>query len=246
MRLLFAEDDRPLRASITRGLQEAAYEVEQAATGSAALTLAEQGPWDAVILDVLLPGMSGVDVCRAIRARGDRVPILMLTALDAVEHRIAGLDAGADDYLTKPFDFGELLARLRALTRRSSDTVTSLIVVGDLMIDTDRHTVRRGEREITLTATEFAFLLLLARHAGKVVSRAELLAQVWDDPKNTYSNIIDVYASRVRRKVDDGEAAPMFTTLRGTGFILQAGAAPAASAPPVKGVTKRRGVRRGD
>ena len=246
MRLLFAEDDRPLRASITRGLQEAAYTVEQAATGTAALGLSEQGPWDAIILDVLLPGLNGVDVCRAIRGRGDRVPILMLTALDAVEHRIAGLDAGADDYLTKPFDFGELLARLRALTRRSTDSVTPIVVVGDLVIDTERHTVRRGEREMTLTATEFAFLLLLARHAGKVVSRAELMAQVWDDTKNTYSNIIDVYASRVRRKLDDGESTPMFTTLRGTGFILQAAAAPVTAALSTKGVARRRGARRID
>ena len=242
MRLLFAEDDRPLRASITRGLQEAAYDVEQAATGTAALALVEHGPWDAIILDVLLPGVTGVDVCRAIRARGDRVPILMLTALDAVEHRIAGLDAGADDYLTKPFDFGELLARLRALTRRSSDSVTPVVVVGDLVIDIDRRRVRRGERDITLTATEFAFLLLLAKHAGKVVSRAELMAQVWDDPKNTYSNIIDVYASRIRRKVDEGETTRMFTTLRGMGFILQP--AVPSSAGPV-GV-RRRGARRSD
>ncbi|MES3033783.1 MAG: response regulator transcription factor [Gemmatimonadota bacterium] len=245
MRLLLAEDDRPLRTSITRGLREAHYDVEQAPTGSAALGLAEQGPWDAIILDVLLPGVSGVDVCRTIRARGDRVPILMLTALDAVEHRIAGLDAGADDYLTKPFDFGELLARLRALTRRSADAVTAVVVVGDLVIDTDRHSVRRGEREIALTATEFAFLLLLARQAGKVVSRADLMAQVWDDPKNTYSNIIDVYASRIRRKLDEGEVVPMFTTLRGTGFILQppphAAAATAATRTP-----RRRGARRTD
>ncbi len=245
MRLLFAEDDRALRTSLTRGLREAAYEVEQAATGTAALALAEQGAWDAIVLDVLLPGMSGVDVCRAIRARGDRVPILMLTALDAVEHRIAGLDAGADDYLTKPFDFGELLARLRALTRRSSDSVTPVIVVGDLVIDIERHSVRRGTREITLTGTEFSFLLLLARHAGRVVTRAELMAQVWDDPKNTYSNVIDVYASRLRRKLDDGEAEPMFTTLRGTGFILQAPVMPAAAPAPRLG-QRRRGARRGD
>lgn len=248
MRLLFAEDDRPFRTSLTRGLREAHYDVEQASTGTAALGLAEQGPWNAIILDLLLPGMSGVDVCRAIRARGDRVPILMLTALDAVEHRIAGLDAGADDYLTKPFDFGELLARLRALTRRGSDTVTAVVVVGELMIDTDRHTVRRGERDITLTATEFAFLLLLARQAGKVVSRADLMAQVWDDPKNTYSNIIDVYASRIRRKLDEGEAVAMFTTLRGTGFILQPQPAPLATpAPaPTPRNPRQRGARRTD
>ncbi len=243
MRLLFAEDDRPLRTSIVRGLREAAYEVEQAATGPNALALSESGPYDAVILDVLLPGMSGVDVCRAIRTRGDRVPILMLTALDAVEHRIAGLDAGADDYLTKPFDFGELLARLRALTRRSTDTLTPVIVVGDLVIDSERHSVRRGTREITLTATEFAFLFYLAKSAGRVVNRANLMAHVWEDHRNTYSNIIDVYASRLRRKIDDGEAVPLFTTLRGTGFMLQNAA---AATPAIARPTKRRTTRRAD
>jgi two-component system copper resistance phosphate regulon response regulator CusR len=248
MRLLIAEDDRPLRTSIVRGLREASYDVEQAATGPAALAvLAESGPWDVIILDVLLPGASGIDVCRAIRARGDRAPILMLTALDAVEHRIAGLDAGADDYLTKPFDFGELLARLRALTRRSSDTLTPTVVVGDLVIDTDRHSVRRGTRDIALTATEFAFLLYLARNAGRVVSRADLMSNVWEDHRNTYSNIIDVYASRIRRKIDEGEAVALFTTMRGTGFVLQV-PAPAAAAvvTPAPRAPKRKTSRRAD
>jgi two-component system copper resistance phosphate regulon response regulator CusR len=250
MRLLLAEDDRSLRTSIVRGLREVAYDVEPAATGTTALALAEVGPFDAVILDVLLPGLSGIEVCRAIRMRGDRVPILMLTALDAVEHRIAGLDAGADDYLTKPFDFGELLARLRALTRRSADALTSQLVIGDLEIDTTRHVVRRGDRDISLTAKEFALLLHLARHAGRVVSRADLMAHVWDDSRTTYSNIIDVYASRLRRKIDDGEAVTLFTTLRGTGFMLQVpptnapgGAAPrAATARP----TRKRAAPRTD
>jgi DNA-binding response OmpR family regulator len=245
MRLLFAEDDRPLRTSIARGLREASYDVELATTGTNALTLSEAGPFDAVILDVLLPGMSGVDVCRAIRARGDRVPILMLTALDAVQHRIAGLDAGADDYLTKPFDFGELLARLRALTRRGADTLTPAVVVGDLVIDIDRHTVRRGAREIVLTATEFAFLLHLAKNAGRVVSRADLMAHVWEDHRNTYSNIIDVYASRIRRKIDEGEEMTLFTTLRGTGFLLQQPMPVTRAATPARAV-KRRTTRRAD
>ncbi len=222
MRLMFAEDDRQLRTSIVRGLREAAYTVEQAATGPQAQQLAETKVFDAIILDVLLPDVSGIEICRSIRERGDRVPILMLTALDSVEQRIAGLDAGADDYLTKPFDFGELLARLRALTRRHSDTLQPLITVGDLVIDTKRHAVRRGEREITLTAKEFAFLLYLARNAGRVVSRAELMTHVWEDSKGTFSNIIDVYASRVRRKIDEGEELPLFTTLRGSGFVLEA------------------------
>ena len=242
MRLLLAEDDRPLRTSIVRGLREASYEVEPAATGAAALSLAGSGPYDALILDVLLPGLSGIEVCRAVRERGDRVPILMLTALDAAEQRIAGLDAGADDYLTKPFDFGELLARLRALTRRSHDALTSQYVVGDLVIDLARHAVRRGEREIALTATEFAFLAYLAKHVGRVVSRADLMAHVWEETRATYTNIIDVYASRLRRKIDEGEAVPLFTTVRGIGFLLDVpSSTPAPPRPP-----KRRTAQRPD
>jgi len=246
MRVLLAEDDSQLRASIMRGLREASFAVDPAGTGSQALTLAMANEYDAIILDVLLPGKSGIVVCRAIRERGNQVPILMLTALDAVEHRIAGLDSGADDYLTKPFDFGELLARLRALTRRRGEVMDSRIVVGDLVIDTLRHSVNRDGRDITLTAKEFAFLLHLARNAGRVVSRAELMAHVWDDARNTYSNIIDVYASRLRRKIDEGEKVALFTTLRGSGFVLEA---PALLAPSAKmtdqSARRRRAPRRG-
>ena len=220
MRLLFAEDDRELRTAIARGLREASYAVEEAASGTQALALALAGEYDAIILDVLLPGRNGKAVCRAIRERGSRVPILMLTALDGVDQRIAGLDAGADDYLTKPFAFGELLARLRALARRRGEAPSSELAVGDLVIDTHRHAVRRGRREIALTAREYDFLLHLARNAGRVVSRAELMEKVWDDTRNSYSNIIDVYVSRLRRKLDDGEETALLTTLRGTGFML--------------------------
>src|SRR3954470_22447154 len=156
MRILFAEDDRQLRASVVRGLREASYTVDQAGTGTQALSLLGENQYDAVILDVLLPGKSGLDVCANIRAGGNRVPILMLTALDAIEHRIAGLDAGADDYLVKPFDFGELTARLRALTRRRGDVLSPRLVVGDLVVDTLRHAVSRAGRDIVLTAKEFA------------------------------------------------------------------------------------------
>ena len=222
MRILLAEDDRHLLTSIARGLREASYDVDPATAGPQALALAQANRYDVIILDVLLPGMSGLQLCQAIRERGDRVPILMLTALDAVEHRIAGLDAGADDYLTKPFDFGELLARLRAITRRRSDRTPSRLVIGDLVIDHERHTVHRGTRAITLTAREFALLVYLAGNAGRVVSRAELMEQVWDDNPDRYSNIIDVYASRLRRKIDDGESVSLFATVRGVGFVLRA------------------------
>lgn len=234
MRILLAEDDRHLLTSITRGLQEASHEVDQATTGSVALSRARAQRYDVIVLDVLLPGKTGLEVCRTIRQHGDRVPILMLTALDAVEERIAGLDAGADDYLTKPFDFGELLARLRAITRRHGERTPRRLVVGDLVIDTERHTVRRGNRDVTLTAREFALLAFLASHAGRVVSRAELMEHVWDDHPDKYSNIIDVYTSRLRRKIDEGEAGgvALLSTVRGVGFLLEA--------PPVAGGRSRR------
>ncbi len=222
MRILLAEDDKLLLTSIARGLREALHDVDLAMEGRQALALATEHPYDVIVLDVLLPGMTGLEVCQAVRERGDRVPILMLTALDAVEHRIAGLDAGADDYLTKPFDFGELLARLRAITRRHGERAPPRLVLGDLVVDNERHTVRRGERDITLTAREFALLVYLASNAGRVVSRAELMEHVWGDHPDKYSNIIDVYASRLRRKIDDGEPVALFSTVRGVGFLLRA------------------------
>jgi two-component system copper resistance phosphate regulon response regulator CusR len=234
MRLLFAEDDKQLLTTISRGLREAGHVVDQATTGGQALALAQDGQYDGIILDVLLPGKSGLVVCRTIREGGNRVPILMLTALDAVDHRIAGLDAGADDYLTKPFDFGELLARLRALTRRHREAAPPRLVIGDLEIDNERRTVRRGTRDITLTGREFTLLQFLAQNAGRAVSRAELMEHVWDDNRNAYSNIIDVYAARLRKKIDEGEREAMFSTVRGVGFRLEA---PATSAT---GKTRRR------
>ena len=222
MRILVVEDDHPLRASIARGLREASFRVDEAATGSEGLSLAEEGVYDAVVLDILLPGMDGVQVCRELRAREDWVPILILTALDSVEDRITGLNAGADDYLGKPFDFGELLARLHALTRRRSQEVPHGIQLGDLYIDTQRRTARRGERAIELTAKEFDFLLCLARNAGRVVTRTELLSDVWEDPRHTHSNVIDVYASRLRRKIDEGEVTALIATSRGVGYMIDA------------------------
>lgn len=241
MRILFAEDDAQLRTAIARGLREAGYDVDEVATGPDALARGLALEYDAIILDVLLPGETGRRVCQSIRERGRRVPILMLTALDAVEERIAGLDAGADDYLTKPFDFGELLARLRALGRRSGEPAPAEVVIGNLVIDPLRHAVRRGRREIPLTAKEFAFLLYLARNAGRVVSRAELMTHVWDDSRGSYSNIIDVYAARLRRKIDEGEKVPLLATVRGTGFLLEA---PGDARTPARARRGRSGRRR--
>lgn len=227
MRILLVEDDPQLRTSVVRGLRESGFQVEPATRGDQGLEEALAGEYDAVVLDVLLPGMDGISVCRELRSRGNWVPILMLTALDAVEDRIAGLDAGADDYLPKPFDFGELLARVRALTRRRGGGESPEVRVGDLVVDTRRREVRRGGREIPVTAREFTFLLYLARNAGRVVSRAELATQVWEDSP-TQSNVIDVYASRLRRKIDEEGDFPLFTTLRGTGYMLDPGS-PAGS-----------------
>jgi DNA-binding response OmpR family regulator len=240
MRILLVEDDRQLRTSVMRGLREASYTVDQAANGAQALTLTSEETYDAIILDVLLPVQDGIAVCRALREKGNTVPILMLTALDAVEHRIAGLDAGADDYLTKPFDFGELLARVRALTRRHGESVTAELRVDDLVIDTDRCTAHRGDREIPLTAKEYEFLLHIARNAGRVVSRADLMTHVWDDARHAYSNIIDVYASRLRRKIDDGERVALFTTLRGVGYMLAAPKQPQPARTKSSGGARRR------
>lgn len=237
MRILIVEDDRQLRSSMTRGLREASHVVEQAPNGEQAIALAKSSTFDVVILDVRLPDIDGLAVCRAIRAAGNRVPILMLTALDGVDQRIAGLDAGADDYLTKPFDFGELLARLRALGRRRLDALLETLSVGDLTVDTARRSARRNGRTIELTAKEFALLVYLARNAGRVVSRAELLQHVWDDPSNSYSNIIDVYAGRLRRKIDEDEREPaLFKTVRGAGFMLEA---PRASGTPSRAPRQR-------
>ena len=222
MRLLVVEDDAPLASAMARGFREAGHEVDLAATGPDGLQMAARTPYDAMVLDIRLPGLDGLEVCRRLREAGNQVPIVMLTALDAVGQRIAGLDAGADDYLSKPFDFGELMARLRAVMRRKAEPAPATITVGDLVIDTRAQLVRRGARIVALTAREYAFLVYLARHAGRVVTRAELMAHVWDESRPSYTNIIDVYASRLRRKVDVGDEPALFTTLRGTGFLLHA------------------------
>ncbi len=233
MRILLVEDDVPLRRSLARGLREAGFGVDEADNGGSALALAAEQPYDALILDILLPELDGIEVCRRLRAEGNWTPILILTALDAVEQRIAGLDAGADDYLGKPFDFGELLARLRALLRRRPGSdLPGELVVGDLHLDLRRRTARRGGRALDLTAREFDLLVFLASRRGEVVTRAELLEAVWGDPAHTHSNVVDVYMSRLRRKLDEGEAAPLLGTRRGVGYFLETPRQEPAAPPP--------------
>lgn len=222
MRVLLAEDDDHLRASISRGLRHHAYAVDSAVDGEAALLEAAANEYDAIVLDVLMPLRDGLSVCRELRRRGNHVPVLMLTARDAVEDRIAGLDAGADDYLPKPFAFGELLARLRALLRRRPQIIPPVIVVADLRVDTRAQVVTRGTREIRLTAKEYAFLEYLARNGGRVVSRSELVAHVWDENHEPDSNLIDVYVSRLRRKVDGNNGVRLIHVRRAAGIVLGA------------------------
>ena len=236
MRILLAEDDRQLRESIARGLREASYAVDDAPDGDRAIYLAAVNEYDAIILDIVLPGKDGLEVCRAIRRKGVHAPILMLTARDTVEDKITGLDAGADDYLTKPFDYGELLARLRALVRRRGDVLPGELSVADLVVDTRRHSARRGKREITLTTKEYALLEHLVRNAGRIVSRAEINAHVWDDNHDPFSNLIDVYVSRLRRKVDGGERVALISTRRGVGYMLSAPVPSPSSTAASRGV----------
>ena len=222
MRLLLAEDDPRLGETLARGLREESYAVDLVRDGDLAVSRATGNAYDAIVLDVMMPRRDGFAACREIRRRGVHTPVLMLTARDAVGDRIAGLDSGADDYLAKPFDFGELLARLRALLRRRGEVLPAELTVGDLTVDTRARTARRAGRAIPLTAKEYNFLEYLVLHAGRVVSRADIVAHVWDENHDPASNAIEVYVKRLRRKVDDGAASPLIHTRRGAGYLLAA------------------------
>ena len=223
MRLLLVEDDARIARFVARGLQEQSYAVDTVTNGNDAIYQVEINDYDLVILDVMIPGQDGFAICQAMRASGKRMPILMLTARDAVEDRITGLDSGADDYLTKPFEFGELLARLRALLRRPNELHAPQIVVGDLVLDTASQTAKRGTRKISLTAKEYALLEYLARNAGRVVGRSEIAEHVWDENFDPFSNLIEVYVNRLRRKLGDDDEKPLLQTRRGSGYILDPG-----------------------
>ena len=229
MRLLLVEDDARIARFVAKGLREQAYAVDIAATGEDALYQAAINTYDLVILDVMIPGRNGFEVCRELRKSGQRMPILMLTARDGVEDRVTGLDHGADDYLTKPFEFRELLARLRALLRRSGELRPAKITVADLVLDTAAQSVSRGGRSISLTAKEYALVEFLARNAGRVVGRAEIAEHVWDETFDPFSNLIEVYVNRVRRKIDADSKKPLLQTRRGAGYVLSSSPDPSVS-----------------
>jgi DNA-binding response OmpR family regulator len=220
MRLLVVEDDPRLSEVIVRGLREDGYAVDSVGDGQTALYQLAINTYDAVVLDVMIPPPNGFDVCRQMRASHLATPVLMLTARDAVDDRIHGLDAGADDYLVKPFAFAELLARIRALLRRTPLVAAPTLQVGDLIINTASHRVLRGEEEVVLTSKEYALLEYLARNAGRVISRSEIAEHVWDERFDPFSNVIDVYINRLRRKVDRVEPHRIVTR-RNEGYMLR-------------------------
>jgi two-component system copper resistance phosphate regulon response regulator CusR len=220
VRILLVEDEPTAARMLAKGLREQGYAVDLSTDGESALYQSSINDYDLVILDIMLPHKDGFEVCREMRAEGLAVPVLMLTARDTVDDRIVGLDSGADDYLTKPFDFRELLARTRALLRRADSLHPETIVVADLEIDTRGRRVRRANRPVQLTLKEYALLEYFARNADRVLSRAEIAEHVWDENFDLFSNLIEVYVQRLRRKIDDGHSLKLFQTRRGEGYVL--------------------------
>ncbi len=221
MRVLLVEDEQRVAQALAKGLREHAYAVDVVEDGNEALYRASINSYDVILLDVLLPGRDGFEVCRELRARGNATPILMLTARATVDDRINGLDAGADDYLTKPFSFRELLARVRALLRREPQVHQAQLEIDNLVLDSVSHRVTRASRPIELTAKEYALLEYLARHAGQLVSRAQIAEHVWDDSFEPFSNTIEVYMNRLRKKIDEPHPVKLLHTRRGEGYILE-------------------------
>jgi two-component system OmpR family response regulator len=222
MRVLLVEDDAKLARAVARGLRHEGYAVDIAHDGDAALLQAGVWAYDAIVLDVMLPRRDGIRVCADLRDRGCWAPVLMVTARDQVPDRVRGLDAGADDYLAKPFAFDELLARLRALLRRAPAERPARLEVGDLVVDPASHEVRRAGTPVALTAREFAVLEYLVRHRGEAVTRARLLEHVWDENYLGSTNVVDVYVGYLRKKLEQPFHRPLIRTLRGVGWTLEA------------------------
>ena len=222
MRVLVVEDERKLGELLRRGLGEEGYAADLADRGEEALWMAQAVSYDAIVLDVMLPGADGFEICRRMRGNGVWSPVLMLTARDAVEDRVSGLDAGADDYLAKPFAFEELLARLRALTRRAPAARPPVLEIGDLRLDPAAHKAWRGDQELVLSAKEFALLELFMRRPGLTLSRTQLLDGAWDMAFESRSNVIDVYVRYLREKIDRPFGRDSIETIRGVGYRLRA------------------------
>ena len=220
MRILLIEDDSRLANVIAKGLREHSYAVDEVHDGENGLYQASINDYDVIVLDVLLPVRDGYEVCRELRSRRNMTPILMLTARATIDDRLTGFDAGADDYLTKPFSFRELLARIHALLRRDAHLHPDVLEIGDLLIDSISHRVSRANNDVQLTAKEYALLEYLARRAGQLVSRAEIAAHVWDDTFDPFSNTIEVYMNRLRKKIDGNHTIKLLHTRRGEGYML--------------------------
>lgn len=221
MRILLVEDNRRLSHSLKLSLGEASYAVDAVRDGVEGQALAQETPYDAIILDVMLPGKNGFEICRALRRGEVKAPILMLTARDAVEDRVRGLDSGADDYLVKPFALDELLARLRALLRRESPNRSGMLQIGDLVVDPSTRLVERAGRAITLTAKAYALLEFFVRHPDQVVTREMVEQHVWSYDYEGASNVVDVYVRRLRREIDDPFETKLLETIRGVGYRLR-------------------------
>jgi two-component system OmpR family response regulator len=224
MRLLIVEDEARMAALLRRGFVEEGYAVDVANNGTDALWLATEAAFDTVILDVMLPGIDGFEVCSSLREKGCAAPVLMLTARDAVEDRVRGLDAGADDYLTKPFRFAELSARVRALLRRGAGVRPTVLEVGELRLDPARHRASRGDVELSLSPKEMALLELFMRHPDEVMTRTQILDHVWDFAYDGLSNVVDQYVSYLRRKIDKPFHRDDLQTVRGVGYRLRSSA----------------------
>ena len=223
MNVLVVEDDPVMGKSLNKGLDEAGHSCVWVKEGNQGLEQSLSQRFDAILLDLLLPGMPGLEVLRKIRAAGVRTPILLLTALGAVEERVAGLKAGADDYIVKPFAFTELMARLEAVCRRTVDRPPAVVSSGDLRLDLTTRRVQRGDDEVDLTPTEFSILELLLRHAGQVVSRKMLCEHLWATDWEGTTNVIEVHINRIRKKIDRGDSDSIIQTIRGRGYALRAG-----------------------
>lgn len=221
MRILIVEDEKALANNLKKGLSEEGYSADVAYDGEEGGFMAETEPYDLIILDIMLPKADGITILRNLRKQSIKTPVLMLTAKDTLPDKIKGLDTGADDYLTKPFDFDELLARVRALLRRKGEVKTAVINIGDLAVDTAAHQVKRGGKDIQLSAREYALLEYLAYNRGKVVSRTNISEHIYEYDFDLDSNIIDVYINFLRKKIDKGFEKKLIHTVRGAGYILK-------------------------